>query len=416
VLRDGDVLGPANWEEAKGLLPDEILEHYRKGEYVNRIADISGPGYISIQRPQEFRSASDANRGRFELTPNGSIVERGTDTQPSFIFGLPFPDLDPADPQLATKIVWNHFYSVWYNGNEHFLNELLLLGKAGVERRIVTDVKTLLYDGAPEARSVANPQNLLMQRLATVTWPADLEGTTSLSWRFRDADTPDSLWTYVPGLRRARSVSPLNRSDGFLGSDISLDDGHFFDAKPQDFTFRLVGRADQLMLMDPFSVRGEAEILPVSGGGWRIVWKDVPRIGLDAPDWRGVSWAPVSAVLVRRPMWIVEAAPNDPHYLYGRVVLRFDVETYEGSFASKYDRAGTLMLTYQACSGAYYPVDGGKAYISAGGTTARIGENFIYGRATAVLFPPRKKENPSDFRIPLLPAWFTVDALIRHGK
>ena len=33
----------------------------------------------------------------------------------------------------------------------------------------------------------------------------------------------------VPALRRVRAVSPANRSDGYLGSDISGDDGFFFD-------------------------------------------------------------------------------------------------------------------------------------------------------------------------------------------
>lgn len=416
ALQDGDTLGPESWQEAQGLLPDEILDHYRRGEYVNRVADITRPGYISILLPPEFQEASKANRGRYDLSATGSVVERSSGKQPRFLTGLPFPDLDVSDPQVATKIVWNYFYTAWYNGNEHFLNELMLLGRAGVERRIVTDVYTLIYDGAPEARERANPQNLLMQRFARVVFPADLNGTTSLSWRFRDPDKRDTLWTYVPGLRRARAVNPLNRSDGFLGSDICLDDGRFFDGKPEDFSFRLLKRAEQFALMDPFSIRGEAEIVPVAGGGWRTIWKDVPRIGLDQPGWQGVPWAPVSSVLVRRPVWIVEAIPKDPNYLYGRLILRFDAETYQGSFASKYDRAGTLMVTYQAGSGAYYTRDDGRSYLSAGGTTVRIGENFLYDRATVVLFPPRNPQNPSDLRVTLSPDLFSVDALVRFGK
>ena len=416
VLQDGDRLGPSNWEEARGLLPEEILEHYRRGEYVNEIADITRPGYVDISMPPDFQEGSRANRGRFALSSGGSVVERGTGEQPRFILGLPFPEVAPADPQAAAKIVWNYFYGAWYNGNEHYLTELLLLGRRGVERRIVTDVYTLMYDGAPEARELPNPQNLLMQRLARVTFPADLEGTTSLTWRFRDPDRHDALWTYVPGLRRARAVDPLNRSDGFLGSDICLDDGRFFDGKPEDFTFRLIERTEQFVVMDPHSIRGQAEILAVAGGGWRVLWKDVPRIGLDMPGWQGLPWAPVSAALVRRPVWVVEATPTDPNYLYGRLILRFDAETYQGSFASKYDRSGTLMTTYQASSGAYFTRDGGRSYVSAGGTTVRTGENFLYGRATTVLFPPRRAQNPSDTRVPLSPDMFSVDALVRLGK
>ena len=416
VLQDGNVLGPSTWSQAEGLLPDEILDHYRLGEYVNSIADIRRPGYRDVALPADFAAASQANRGRFELTEVGSIVDRATGRQPDYIMGLPFPDVAADDPQAATKIVWNYFYSVWYNGDDHFLNEMIMVGRGGIERRIRTDVRTHLLDGAPEARGLPNPNNLLSQRFARVTWPVDLEGTTSLSWRFRDPDKHDALWTYVPGLRRPRQVSALNRSDGFLGSDLSLDDGGFFDGKPEDFRFRLLGNSEQLVLMDPYSIRGEAEILPVSGGGWRILWKEVPRIGADSPEWEGLPWAPVTAVLVPRRVWTVEAVPKDPNYLYGRMILRFDAETYQGSFATKYDRAGMLLMSYQAATGAYYSGDGGKTFIPAGGSTVRIAENFLYDRATVILFPPRDPHNPSDYRVVNDPSLFTMDALIRLGK
>jgi hypothetical protein len=37
-LKVGDMLDQSNWQLAKGLLPPEILRHYEKGEYHNRIA------------------------------------------------------------------------------------------------------------------------------------------------------------------------------------------------------------------------------------------------------------------------------------------------------------------------------------------------------------------------------------------
>jgi Protein of unknown function (DUF1329) len=416
ALQDGEVLGPDTWEEAQGLLPEEILDHYRKGEYVNQVADIRLPGYRSTALPQDFHEASRANRGLYALSPGGSIIESRSGQQPRYIFGLPFPDVDRNDPQAGTKIVWNSLYSTWYNGNYHFLTELVMLSRHGIDRRLTTDVQALLYDGSFEARDLPNPNNLQSQMVARVVAPADMNGTVSLTWRYRDPDKPDSMWTFVPGLRKPRQVSPLNRSDGFLGSDISIDDGPFFDGKPEDFTFRLLEQRDQLVIMDPFSIRNDAEIIPVAGGGWRILWKDVPRIGADDPSWKGLPWAPVNSVLVRRPVWIVEATPRDPNYLYGRMLLRFDAETYQGSFVSKYDRAGTLLMSYQASTGGYYTIDGDHGYIPAGGTSVRTGENFLYNRATVVLFPPRKREHPADYRVPLTPELFNIDALVRLGK
>ena len=415
-LKDGEVLGPETWQLARGLLPEEVLGHYQRGEYINRIADLSVPGYVSIANPPDFQEASRENRGRYGVNPSNAIVDVRTGRQPAYITGLPFPEVDPKDPQAAVKVVWNYFYATWYRGDCHFRTEIVMLGREGVERRVTTDVLMRMLDGAPEARGRSNPDNLLMQTLARVVSPADLNGTVSLTWRYRDPDKHDSLWTFVPGLRRSRQVSALNRSDGFMGSDISMDDGAFFDGKPEDFTFRLLSRQDQLVLMDPYSIRGDSEIVPVAGGGWRIVWKKVPRIGADDPKWKGLPWAPVTAVLVRRPTWIVEAVPKDPQYLYGRVVLRLDAETYLGSWATKYDRAGTLMAAYEVSQGAYYTRDGGKSYVPAGGVAIQLAENFLWDRATVILFPPRNPGNPADYRVTLNPDEFGPDALIRLGR
>lgn len=411
-----EMLGPSNWTSAKGLLPDEILEHYRRGEYANRILELQTIDRRAPLVPPDLAQATQTNHGRYALTPAGSLIETTSGTQPAYVMGLPFDDIDPNDPQAATKIVWNYFYATWYRGDCRFLMELLMFGDGGVERRITAEYQTRMYDGAPEVRGRRNPDNLQLQTLVRVLSPADISGILSLTWRFRDADRHDALWTYVPGLRRPRQVSPLNRSDGFMGSDISLDDGQFFDGKPEDFTFRLIGRQDQLILMDPHGVRGEAELLALPEGGWRILWKDIPRIGSDDPDWKGLPWAPVSAVLVRRPVWIVEGSPKDPNYLYGRVLLRFDAETYLGTWASKYDRSGTLVAAYEVSQGGYYNPDGAPSYVAASGVGAQIAENFIFKRATAALFPRRNPSNPADYRLSLPADLFNPDVLVRNGR
>jgi hypothetical protein len=416
LLGDGEVLGPDSWEQARNLLPDEILDHYRTGDYRNRIMDVERPGYRTLRNPPPFEEASRTNRGRFDLTAAGSIIERATGQPPEHIFGLPFPEIEPSDPEAARKVMWNYFYYTWYGGDRHMVTEFVMLGTRGVERRITTDVYMRMYDGSPESRGRTNPENIALQTLALVTSPADLNGTVSLTWRYRDATKSDSTWSYVPGLRRARQVNPLNRSDGFLGSDISLDDGTFFDGKPESFDVRLIGKQDQLVLIDPFSVRGEAELIALPGGGVRTVFKDVPRIGADDPQWKGLPWAPVSAVLVRRPVWVVEAKPKDRNYLYGRLVLRFDAETYHGTWASKYDRAGKIAMSYQVANGAFYTLDDGKTYSLGGGIAVQTAENFVYRRATAVVFPPRDPENPTDLRVPTSGTQFSPDILARRGE
>ena len=257
--------------------------------------------------------------------------------------------------------------------------------------------------------------HLYLRSKALVQSPADLQGTAALTWRFRDATARDQNWTYVPALRRVRAVSPANRSDGFLGSDLAQDDGQYFDGKPEDFEWKLVGETEQLVLSDESSYRGDVDLAPVPGGGWRLVWNDKPWVGYETPGWTGLKWAPTEAVLVKRPFWVVEGVPKDRYYLYGKLLFRFDKETYKGYWSSKYDWKGTLLSSYQVQNGAFHSPDGGEHWFTAGRSTYQTAENVKLDRATAVRFK-RSRENPADYKIPLRSEEFDPDWLVRSGK
>src|ERR1700690_883123 len=238
-LKAGEILGPENWEQARGLLPDEFLEAYKGGDFCHPI------GEFPIERIGDdpvFRAALDANRGRYALSPQGSLINAQTGQPPEYVYGWPFPDIDPTDPQAAMKIVWNYYYTMYYGGNGHYRADLLWISRHGLDRSVEGDSYVKHYDGQhPRFREPNADRELLTQALAEVRAPADVNGIVSLSWRYRGADKRDTIWTFVPALRRVREVSPANRSDGFLGSDLSQDDGAYFDGKVEDFTWKLVG-------------------------------------------------------------------------------------------------------------------------------------------------------------------------------
>src|SRR5437870_7960078 len=266
-LKPGDVLDQRNWQRAKGLLPPEILKHYEKNEYVNPISDWPANVY---NWPEDFLAGSKQNAGRYTTGKLGEILESASGKQPAYIIGFPFPDIDPADPSAAVKAVWNFFYRTYYFGNLRAESQLNMMNPGALERRLDVDVSFMYYDGVPEEERIrSNPQNFLYQQLVIVKSPVDLQGTGSLSWRYRDPQKRDSSWAYVPALRRVRAVSPANRSDGFLGSDMSQDAGPFFDGKPDDFDWKLKGQVDTLRLVDPGNLDGKSGNVWLSDGGWR---------------------------------------------------------------------------------------------------------------------------------------------------
>jgi hypothetical protein len=415
-LKAGDTLDKSTWERAKDLLPDEILKHYRENEYVNPIADwpVSKDTW-----PPDLAASSKANEGKYVVGPLGEVLDKASNKQPPYITGLPFPTIDPSDPSAGVKVVWNQYYRFWYFGNLHAESQVNWINPRGLERRTDQDVKFLYYDGVPEREKIPNPQNFITQQLIVVQAPADLQGTASLTWRYRDPDKRDSTWAFVPALRRVRAVSPANRSDGFLGSDMAQDDGPFFDGKPEDFVWKLKGEVDQLRLADPINLRGEAKSRWVPQvGAWDTDWPDIKFLGYMDPAWKGVGWAPTAAALAKRRFWIVEAVPRDKYYLFGKIELYIDKATYQGAWNRKFNWKGELLNTMQVMAWNPLPFtrpDGQVDYNQGSNQAFQCAENIKLNRATVagIKVSPTAKFYG---RIKFDPAVFNVDSLARRGK
>jgi hypothetical protein len=414
-LKVGDVLDQSNWQLAKDLLPPEILRHYEKGEYRNRI--VAYPTG-TVHWEKAFLQATEENATRLDVDEHGSIIDRTTGKQPPYYYGLPFPKIDPQDPKAAVKIAWNQFLAYWAGGNSFNRTLVALLSPKSVDREIVANGWFNFLDGQSLKYRQANPLNLQSEFLGVTTKPADLQGTASLSWRYRDPGKRDSVWAFVPALRRVRAVSPANRSDGYLGSDISGDDGFCFDGKPEDFDFRLVAQRDGLRWVDPNAVAGPVKIDPVPTGGWSILTDlNPPTVGFHTPGWTGVTWAPTDLALAKRPFWIIEAIPHDKYYLYGRIEIWIDAETWDGALNRKFSWAGDLVNTYQLAARVNHqagPADDPE-WMPAGTMAWACAENVKMNRAT-VSGMRADPQAPYYRRIPVEANLFESAALTRFGK
>ncbi len=344
-LKVGDVLDQSNWQLARDLRPPEILRHYERGEYRNPIVEYP---VGNAHWEKAFEEATEQNAAKLDVDERGTIIDRATGKQPPYYYGIPFPKIDPDDPKAAVKIIWNQFLAYWAGGNSYNRTLVGMMSPKRMDRRIVADGWFNFYDGQSPKYRTPNPLNLQSQFLGVSLEPADLQGTASLTWRYREPEKRDSVWAFIPALRRVRAVSPANRSDGYLGSDISGDDGFGFDGKPEDFEWGLVGRREGLRFVDPATVSGPLEVEPAPGGGWTTLAEmNVITVGFEDPNWTGVSWAPIGLALAKRPFWVVEAIPRDRYYLYGRVEVWVDVETWDAAWNRKFSWNGELINTYQ---------------------------------------------------------------------
>lgn len=420
-LRVGDTLEQSNADLAKDLLPPEILAHFKSGGYRNPI--VSFPTGIS-HYGKDFQAATKENDGKYDLEPGtGTIIEKATGKPPKYIYGIPFPTLAADDPNAGLKALWNQFYMYWNQGSVRAESLIVWANPDGVDRISTNDIDFQYYQNqAPEYR-VDNPQDFTWQFIAITRTPADLEGTVAMSFRYQDPKKRDSVWTYVPAMRRVRPVSPANRSDGFLGSDLSQDDGNFFDAKPEDFVWKTVGLRDNLRMVDAVSIQGKAStphwMMPQTG--YHNDWPpNVPAAGYMKEDWKGLAWAPVSSSLAKRKFWVVEGVPRDRYYLYGRLELWIDAETWTGSWNRKFSWKGELLNTYGVQAYINYPTskDGSDKveWLWASQQAWQCAENVKMNRATLAGIRARP-DGPLDRRVTHnIAQLFNLQSLARFGK
>jgi hypothetical protein len=365
-----------------------------------------------------FAEATKWNGEHLVLDEHKSPIDKETRKRPDYIRGLPFPDIRADDPEAGYKALWNLDYAYYTGGNSHNWTALNWVSRSGIDRSSVQDVYFLYYDGQPQHYAPPkNPQNFLFQFIAVTMSPADLQGTAALGYRFKDPTKRDLSWAYVPALRRVRAVSPANRSDGFLGSDQSQDDGFFFDGKPEDFVWKVVGHKEAYRFVDPDSVAGKVQRKPLPKGGWRTVSHNNDRTaGFQVPkEWKGVPWAPVTAGVAKRRFWVLEGIPKDKYYLYGKLELWIDDTTWQGAWNRKFSWRGELLNVYQVLG--FATADFNEKERWWGSTMGlQLSENIKADRATVSGMNGPGEEPANDRRIPLEPGFFDYQTLSRFGK
>jgi len=341
----GDVLDGTNWEKARGLLPEATLRYVKEGKLHLKIGELD---YDPAQQLPDFvLEAMKTNSGKYDLDDEDWIVEKATGKRAEKILGHPFPTIDPKDPKAATKIMYNTKYWGYAQGNfrmaftQHFLNPTGYL--RGVEAKGVN----MYMDGNPRAMELPNPDKVLKYQIFRATSPYDISGTAVLTWRYRDPTVEDNTFAYAPAIRRVRRVTPGNRSDSSMGSDMATDDAGMYDGKVTAMEWKLLRQEDLLV---PF-VRKDTDLIIQNEDGEWDTSGNVQEVlfGFEKEGWQGVPWAPLNVIWTKRPAYVIEMQSKDPYYNYGTQYVWVDVENWAPLHKIINDRANAFWkLTFHA--------------------------------------------------------------------
>jgi hypothetical protein len=287
---------------------------------VERGGELPVRSYEKITDPPPYIEATEKFAGQVTLSPDGlSLVNH--------VAGKPFPTIDPDDPKIATKLMFNFASAIAIDDSDtrNFDCDTGVVGSKGnptkVEKHFLIDhIRRLFF----RERLVVDPKPEMSNRdgarfkeaLYPLIEPFDLKGTGFTFTRYRDQTRQDDTWLYLPQLRRVRRLSSAQRSDALFGQDTDADSFEGYQGNIAWMDWRLVGEQKVLGTM-------HAEQLPVKWGkpSGDFIHDDV--------------WEP-------RDVWIVEGVSKLPQYAYSKRVIYLDKEVFRVPFTDMYDSGGEL--------------------------------------------------------------------------
>jgi hypothetical protein len=343
------ILDANNWQEGKDLLPEPVVKRLQKGEYWFKVVPADHEKFHK-NYSQAFWDGTAANEGKYDLEPKqNGLRDKATGKIPEFVFGLPFPKIDKADPQAGAKIAWNFNLAGAQGGGGGATFTLNGVDTNGQFRRIKAFIHTQGFQGRHFGQIKDNPENLAGHALAAALEPLDVEGVSTLTKRYWDWESQDAIWAFVPSTRRARRVNAASRSDPVGGLDIFADDLNCYAGKVEYYQWKLVG---EKTILAPFLQPYPFPSKSVSASRQTV---ETPYItaGYEKPGSKGAPWWPQeNLVFVPREVWVVEGESTDPYYNFGKVIMYFDKEIYRIYWKQVHNRAGEYF--YSAMCGYHF--------------------------------------------------------------
>jgi hypothetical protein len=323
-VKPGDVIAIKNSAQVQSLVSPGTLAAITKGMQINIVA----PSHIDW--PPPYQNATEKYSSQVKLAPDHRDLL-------GYVAGQPFPLLDPNDPDVATKIMWNQYFKPIATDDfdlRYFECQVVTQNPAGGEQQLMKMTETGHLAGYYDiGRTEVDPMPADPDFLKTGIWarwaayptlaPADDRGSGGLRYRYWDANHADDAWAFLAGTRRIRRVNEviLSASPGLSTWDPDHAGG--FSAKPQEYNFKFLGERN--MLGSAHAKNSPAHPCPSDGGA------------TSCPD----DWE-------MRHLYMVEVTPRPERItgvLQSKTIVYIDGEGWFSPYIDSYDRRGELWKT-----------------------------------------------------------------------
>jgi hypothetical protein len=310
----GDVISKTNFDKAKEFLHPGLEWCILHGLVMEIVP------YQAATYPPVYQRATEQYGAQVGMSGDGNRLT-------NYVAGQPFPVLDPNDPQMARKVMWNYYYNPYVTDDvtvSYFDADTGPITKNGmqIERHFVIEhLKRLMYTGRVHVEPMPefgdNPDGYrYREAFHPLLEPFDLKGVGSSLARYLDPTRQDDTWLYLPQIRRVRRLSAAQRSDALFGQDIDMDSFGGYAGNPAWFDWRFLG--DRTLLA------------AVHGKRWPAHWCEGEGDFVFCDTWE------------KRQVWVLEGRSKFPQYAYGKRVLYVDKEAFYTPSTDIYDRGMQL--------------------------------------------------------------------------
>ncbi len=239
------------------------------------VADLVSPGNFTLVKqgmrmkivpterlewPPPYKSATEKYAAQVSLNDKGELQ--------NYVAGQPFPLLNPNDPQVAQKVMWNFSFRPQYTDDadirdveisswrpnsptpgpvEHFaIGHFAFYNNMGR-----TEVPPIPTD--PEATEAG-----IRYRFGAFPFlePAEIQGFGLIRQRSKDPDVDDNAWFFIPNRRSVRRVRGEELSDAIgpsskegsstYANNLDPDSYFGFSAKIENYNYQLLGIKNML--------------------------------------------------------------------------------------------------------------------------------------------------------------------------
>jgi len=315
AIAPGAVITSEQADEVAPLVLPGVADAVRRGMRI----EVVEPKRVPWRRA--YRLATEKNAGQARLGPSGELID--------YVAGLPFPNLDTADPQIAHKVLWNYAFGPWIADDAvawSFEWETGKLAKDGPmhvesgEHQDSEQSKWIRMVGRTEVPPLPafdeNPNRLMSMEIFGPTFPVFLTLNRSgplLTYRHLSLED-DDVWYYTSWDRKSRRIPTSIRYEAFGDVVIDLNSSFGLDVPHGSYTWKFLGERPMLGVLH--------------GRDYPARW--CPGRGDFAP----------CEVWEQRTVYVVEGTAVQPHDSYGKRVLAIDKEAWVVLATDLYDKKG----------------------------------------------------------------------------